>query len=35
VRVAKRIAPNQKDSATMQNAYASYRKVYPALRQLL
>jgi xylulokinase len=34
VRVAKRIAPNQKDSATMQNAYGSYRKVYPALRQI-
>ena len=35
VRVAKRIAPNQRDSATMQNAYASYRKVYPALRHLM
>jgi xylulokinase len=34
VRVAKRIAPNQKDSVTIQNAYGSYRKVYPALRQL-
>jgi len=34
VRVAKRIAPNQKDSATMQSAYKNYRKVYPALRQL-
>jgi xylulokinase len=35
VRVAKRIAPNQKNSATMQNAYSSYRKVYPALRQVM
>jgi xylulokinase len=34
VRVAKRIAPNQKDSSTMQNAYGSYRKVYPALREI-
>jgi xylulokinase len=34
VRVAKRITPNQKDSATMQQAYRSYRKIYPALRQL-
>jgi xylulokinase len=31
VRVAKRITPNQKDSSTMQNAYGSYRKIYPAL----
>jgi len=34
VRVAKRVVPNQKDSATMQNAYQTYRKVYPALRNL-
>jgi len=34
VRVAKRIAPNQKDSSTMQQAYYIYRKVYPALRQI-
>ncbi len=34
VRVAKRIAPNQKDSSTMQNAYGSYRKIYPALRKI-
>jgi xylulokinase len=34
VRVAKRIAPNQKDSGTMQQAYHVYRKVYPALRQI-
>jgi xylulokinase len=32
VRVAKRIAPNPKDSATMQKAYQTYRNVYPALR---
>jgi xylulokinase len=35
VRVAKRIAPNQKDSATMQTAYGSFRKIYQALRQLM
>ena len=34
VRVAKRIAPDQKDSTTMQNAYGSYRKIYPALRKI-
>jgi xylulokinase len=34
VRVAKRVAPNQKDSATMQKAYRRYRRVYPALRQI-
>ena len=34
VRVAKRISPNQKDSATMQQAYCKYRKIYPALRQM-
>ena len=34
VSVAKKIAPNTKDSATMQNAYKTYRKIYPALHQL-
>lgn len=34
VRVAKRIAANPKDSATMQKAYRGYRQVYPALRQI-
>lgn len=34
VRVAKRVPPNQNDSATMQRAYRTYRKVYPALRQI-
>lgn len=34
VKVAKRIAPNQKDSSTMQAAYKTYRKIYPALRQI-
>ena len=34
VRVAKRIAPNPKDSATMQAAYRFYRQIYPALRGL-
>lgn len=32
VRVANRIPPNPKDSATMQRAYATYRKIYPALK---
>jgi xylulokinase len=31
VRVAKRIAPSPQDSATMQSAYKTYRKIYPAL----
>jgi xylulokinase len=34
VRVAKKIPANAKDSATMQNAYGTYRKIYPALKQL-
>jgi len=34
VRVAKRIAPNQKDSVTLQSSYHTYRKIYPALRQI-
>ena len=34
VRVAKRIAPDPKDTATMQKAYQTYRKIYPALRQM-
>src|SRR5579885_951832 len=34
VRVAKRIAPNAQDSAAMQKAYETYRKIYPALRQM-
>jgi len=32
VRVANRIPPNPNDSATMQSAYAAYRKIYPALK---
>ncbi|HZQ96431.1 MAG TPA: FGGY-family carbohydrate kinase, partial [Candidatus Sulfotelmatobacter sp.] len=32
VRVAKRIPPSPKDSATMQLAYSTYRKIYPALK---
>ena len=32
VRVAKRIQPNAKDSATMQLAYTTYRKIYAALK---
>ncbi len=34
VSVAKKIAPNAKDSATMQGAYKTYRKIYPALREI-
>ena len=34
VRVAKRIAPNQEDAATMQQAYRTYRQIYPALHQI-
>ena len=34
VRVAKRVAPNAKDAETMQTAYRTYRKIYPALRQV-
>ena len=34
VRVARRIAPNPKDSSTMQRAYGTYRKIYPALKRL-
>ena len=34
VKVAKRITPNPQDSATMQKAYGTYRKIYPALRQI-
>jgi len=34
VRVAKRIAPNPKDCATMHQGYHTYRKIYPALQQL-
>lgn len=32
VRVAKRIKPNSKDTATMQRAYTTYRKIYAALK---
>ncbi len=34
VKVAKRITPHPLDSATMQKAYGTYRKIYPALRQI-
>jgi xylulokinase len=33
VRVATRIAPNQKDAKTLQRSYRTYRKLYPALHQ--
>ena len=35
VRVASRVAPSPADSRTMQNAYRTYRKIYPALRQAM
>ncbi len=34
VRVASRIPLNQTDSKTMQQGYQTYRKIYPALRQV-
>ena len=34
VRVANRISPNEKDSAILQGAYGTYRRIYPALRQI-
>jgi xylulokinase len=34
VRVAKRVAPSPTDSAVMQKAYPTYRKIYPALKTL-
>ena len=34
VRVAKKIPSSQKDSSTMQQAYRTYRKIYPALREI-
>jgi xylulokinase len=35
VRVASRIKPNEKHSKTMQNGYQTYRKIYPALRNIV
>ncbi len=35
VRVAARVAPDPAASKTMQRAYSTYRKLYPALRQVL
>lgn len=34
VRVATRVAPNPANSTTMQRSYRTYRKIYPALRQV-
>jgi xylulokinase len=34
VRVAQRIAPDPKDSSTLEQAYLTYRKIYPALKGL-
>ncbi len=34
VRVASRVAPNPAASSTMQRSYGTYRKIYPALRQV-
>jgi xylulokinase len=35
LRVASKVGPNAKDSAHMQRGYATYRKIYPALCQVL
>lgn len=35
VSVAARVSPNRADSKTMQRAYHTYRKLYPALRQAM
>jgi len=35
VRVAKKIVPNQKDAAALQQAYRTYRKIYPALQHII
>jgi len=34
VRVASRIAPDPATSQTLQNAYRTYREIYPALRRV-
>jgi xylulokinase len=34
VSVAKKVMPSPKDSATMQQSYGTYRKIYPALKQI-
>ncbi len=34
VRIAAEIQPNPRDSATMDQAYRTYRKIYPALQQI-
>jgi xylulokinase len=35
VEVAKKVTPNAMDAATMQKNYATYRKIYPALKTVL
>ncbi len=35
VRVAGTTVPNAKDSATMNRAYSSYRRIYPAMKAIL
>ncbi|HKU25940.1 MAG TPA: hypothetical protein VJQ54_10750, partial [Candidatus Sulfotelmatobacter sp.] len=32
VRISKKVQPNPRDSATMQLAYATYQKIYPAFK---
>jgi len=34
VRIAEEVQPNARDSATLDQAYRSYRKIYPALQQI-
>jgi sugar (pentulose or hexulose) kinase len=34
VRIAEEVQPNARDSATLDQAYRSYRKIYPALQHI-
>jgi len=34
VRVARRVAPDAKNSALLQKSYQTYRRIYPALREI-
>jgi sugar (pentulose or hexulose) kinase len=34
VRIAEEVQPNARDSATLDQAYRSYRKIYPALQEI-
>jgi sugar (pentulose or hexulose) kinase len=33
-RVARRVAPDAKNSALLQKSYQTYRRIYPALREI-